>query len=96
MRGAYFEIHTYTHTGDIPTASILERNFPVSGAVDISRFVYKSFAVMLSTCSNWTVESGQAVFTQHACPYTAEPEHNPKCHGSEGLGRVRKGRATNC
>lgn len=39
-------IHSYKHTGDIPAASISEKYFPPSGTVDISLFVYKSFAVM--------------------------------------------------
>lgn len=56
----YLAIHTYTHAGDIPAASILEKYFPPSGTVDISLFVYKSFVVMLSTNSNWTVESAFA------------------------------------
>lgn len=89
LRGTYFAIHTYKHTGDIPTSSISEWYFPPSGTVDISLFVYKSFAVMLSTSSNWTAESEEAVFAPHAFSNYAEPVH--VCHISEG--REEKGRA---
>lgn len=59
LRGTYFAIHT--HAGDIPTASILEMDFPPSGTADISLFVYKSFVAMLSTSSNWTAASEKTV-----------------------------------
>lgn len=49
LGGKKFAIRTYTHTGDIPTASILDEYFPPCGGVDTSLFVYKSFAAMLWT-----------------------------------------------
>lgn len=94
LRRTYFAIHTYKHAGDIPAASILERCSPPSGTADISLFVYKSFAVMLSTSSNWSVESEEAVFAQ--CRARAQRG----CHCSEGREREEqkseKGGATSC
>ena len=90
LGGTYFTIHSYTHTGDIPAASISEKYFPPSGTVDISLFVYKSFAVMQWTHLNWTGESvcfapetSQHVFTNYA---------EPMCHSSESRekGKSRK------
>lgn len=76
------------HAGDIPTASILEMCF----AVDISLFVHKSFAVMLSTSSNCTAESEETVIAQHANGNYADRAHKPMCHSSEARGEKGKSR----
>lgn len=75
--GTYFAIQTYKHAGDIPTASISERYFPPSGTVDISLFVYKSFAVVLSTSTHWTAEPEKDVLgLQSLCGARTQP----MCH----------------
>lgn len=91
LRGTYFAIHTYTHAGDILTASILERYFPPRGAVDISLFVHKSFAVTLSTSSNLDCGVG-AGCVRPTCPYVQSQHTAQSVMAVRGGGEKRKSR----